>query len=204
MYIIKAYIIGLTIALTIGPISLLVVQRCIRKGLKSAIVTSLGIAIADFTFALIALSIGTSILLLMEKYEHYVYMFSGVVLFGLALYISHSALRIYSDNIHMSAAKAEGSDFFSGYLLTIHNPMTVAVFLGFLSYMTNIHSFSGILFFAFFLFLGSYTGQLIIGLTAYVFRGFFQKPKAILLFDCLSALGIAAFAVFSFLKVLNG
>lgn len=197
----KAYFIGLTIAFTIGPISLLIAQRGITRGVKSAMVTSLGVALADFTFALVACTVGVSVLLFVENYKQYVYLFSGIVLLALALHISYSAFKIYKQKIHVSAAKAKGSDCISAYALTIHNPMTIAVFLGFLSYMTGIQSVSGILLFAFFLFLGSLTGQLTIGLIASGLRGFFQNPKSILILNIMSATGIAAFAVVSFLKV---
>jgi len=199
---VKAYFIGLTIAFTIGPISLLIAQRGITKGLKSAIVTSLGVAIADFTFALVACTIGVSTLLFVEKYERYVYLFSGIVLLLLALHISYSALNMYKQKTHTSAAKGKGSDFISAYALTMHNPMTIAVFLSFLSYMTGIESVGGVLLFAFFLFLGSLSGQLTIGLTACSLWGFFQNPKSILILNTMSAIGIAAFAVVSFFKVI--
>lgn len=198
----EAYFIGLSIALTIGPISLLIVQRGITKGLKSAITTSLGVALADFTFALIACTIGASVLLFVEKYERYVYLFSGIVLLLLALHISYTAFNVYTKKNHTSAAKGKGSDCISAYALTMHNPMTVAVFLGFLSYMTGIQSVTGILLFAFFLFLGSLTVQLTIGFIGCGLRGFFQNPKSILILSTMSAIGIAVFAAMSFLKVI--
>ncbi len=203
MNIFKVYFIGLTIALTIGPISLLIAQRAITKGMKCAIVTSLGVALADFTFAIVACTVGASVLLFVEKYDRSVHVFSGIVLLGLALYISYGALKAYQKKIQSSAAKGSGNDFISAYALTIHNPMTVAVFLGFLSFMTGIQSIGGVLLFAFCLFLGSLTGQLIIGLTAWILRGFFQNPKSILALNMISAIGITAFALGSFLKVLN-
>lgn len=200
MNLIKAYFIGLTIALTVGPITLLIVQRGLTKGLKSAVVTSLGVALADFTFALIASSIGASVLLFVSTYEWQVHLFSGVVLLGLAAYIAYSAVRTYKQHIHAHVAKVKGGDFVSAYVLTMHNPMTIAVFLGFVGYMTDIQSFGGVLLFALMLFLGSYTGQLFFGLTSFSLRKFFQNPKAILLLNCISALGIA---IFSFLQLLS-
>lgn len=197
----KAYLIGLTIAFTIGPISLLIAQRGITKGVKSATITALGVALADFTFALVACTVGVSILTFVEKYEQYVYVFSGIILFLLALHISYSALTKYRKKIQTSAARGRGSDFLSAYALTIHNPMTIAVFLGFVSYMTAIRSVSGILLFAFFLFLGSLSGQLTIGLAGCSLRGLFQNPKSILILNIMSSIGIAAFAFISFLKV---
>lgn len=203
MNLVNAYLFGLTLAFAVGPMALLIVQRCISKGFKSALFTSLGIATADFTYALIALSVGVSVLLFIETYEDYVHLFSGVVLLGLALHIAYSAIRTYKQHIQVYAAKAKGNDFVSAYALTMHNPMTVAVFLGFLGYMIDIQSIQSIVLFAFVLFLGSFSGQFVIGITAAAMRNFFRSPKSIVILNCISAVGIGTFAVASFLKALH-
>jgi len=198
----KAYFFGLTLAFAVGPMALLIVQRGITKGLRSALATASAIAVADFTYALIAFGIGTSVLQFMESYEIYVHVFSGVVLFALAIHVFYSAFQKYVHRQKVVAANGAGNDFLSAYVLTMHNPMTVAVFLGFLGYLTEVTSVTGILGFAFVLFLGSLSGQVAIGLTASSLRGFFQNPTSIFILNTISAIGITAFAVMSFLKVL--
>lgn len=198
----KAYFFGLTLAFAVGPMALLIVQRGLNKGLSSALATASAIAMADFTYAIIAFGIGTSVLQFMKSYEVYVHVFSGAVLLLLAIHVFYSAFQKYSRRQQTAAAKGVGNDFLSAYLLTIHNPMTVAVFLGFLGYLTEVTSVAGMLGFAFVLFLGSLSGQAAIALTASGLRGFFQNPTSIFLLNTISALGIAAFAFMSFLKVL--
>lgn len=198
----KAYLFGLTLAFAVGPMALLIVQRGMNKGLRSALATASAIAIADFTYAIIAFGIGTSVLQFMKSYEVYVHVFSGLVLFILAIHVFYSAFQKYVHHQKVVAAKGAGNDFLSAYLLTMHNPMTIAVFLGFLGYLTEITSVAGTLGFALVLFLGSLTGQLAIGLTASSLRGFFQNPTSVFILNTISAIGIAAFAVMSFLKVL--
>ncbi len=202
MFFIKAYFIGMIIALTIGPISLLIFQRGISKGVRSGVATAFGVALADCTFALAACFIGVSLLVFIEQYERYVYLFSGVVLLGLGLHVLQSARTAYRQKTPRRAVVATGSDCLSAYVLTIHNPMTILVFLGFLSYMTGIRSLGGIFLFALFLFLGSLTVQLSIAIIGSSLRRFFQNSKSILFLNMLSALGIIAFAVMSFWKVL--
>lgn len=198
----KAYIFGLTLAFAVGPMALLIVQRSITKGLKSAMVTSLGIALADWTFGLIAFSIGASVLLFMEQYEMYVHIFSGLILLGLALHIFLSALKAYREHHLPKAAKAQGNDFVSAYALTIHNPLTVAIYLGFLGHVTALRSAFDVFLYATVVFLGSYTGQLVIGFTASSMQRFFKDPKAIFSLNAISALGIAAFGIASFVKMM--
>ncbi len=197
----KPYLFGLNLAFTIGPMSLLIVQRGITKGLRSALMTSLGLAVADFTHALIAFSIGASILTIIRGHATAIQLFSGIVLLGLSLHIAFSSFKSYQQKQKVTAAKSSGSDFLSAYLLTLHNPMTILLFLGFLGYISASVSVLNTFVFAFFLFLGSLTGQVFIGCTATSLRRFFQHPKAILILNTLSALVIALFALGSFVKV---
>ncbi|TSC58230.1 MAG: threonine efflux protein [Candidatus Peregrinibacteria bacterium Greene0416_62] len=199
----KAYLFGLTLAFAVGPMALLIVQRGITKGLKSSLATALGIAVADFTYAIIAFSIGTSVLYFVEVYSVYVHLFSGVILLLLAIHICYLALRTYFHKQRIVAAKGSGNDFLSAYMLTMHNPMTVAIFLGFLGYLTEMKTFTGVIAFAFALFLGSLSGQIAIGLTASSLRGFFQNTKAFMALNLMSAVGIAVFAGASFLNALS-
>lgn len=198
----KAYLFGLILAFAVGPMALLIVQRGITKGLRSALATASAIAVADFTYAIIAFGIGTSVLRFMNSYEAYVHVFSGVVLLALAVHVFYSAFQKYVHGQKVIAAKGAGNDFLSAYLLTMHNPMTIAVFLGFLGYLTEITSLTGMLGFAFVLFLGSLSGQVAISLTASSLRRFFQNPTSIFILNTISSIGIAAFAIISFLKVL--
>lgn len=197
----KAYLFGLTLAFAVGPMALLIVQRGIMKGLSSALATALAIAVADLSHAFIAFGIGTSVLHFIESYDTYVYVLSGVVLFVLAIHIFYSARQEYVHQQRIVAAKGTGGDFLSAYVLTMHNPMTIAVFLGFLGYFTEVTSIIGMLGFVFAIFLGSLSGQMAIGLSASSLRGFFQDPKSIFILNTISAIGIAAFAMASFLKV---
>lgn len=200
---VQAYLFGLTLAFAVGPMALLIVQRGITKGLRSALATASAIAVADFTYALVAFGIGTSVLRFMKSYEAYVHVFSGMVLLALAIHVFSSAFRKYARRQSVVAANGAGNDFLSAYLLTLHNPMTIAVFLGFLGYLTEVTSITGMLSFAGVLFLGSLSGQAAIALTASSLRGFFQNPTSIFILNTISAVGIAAFAVTSFLKVLS-
>lgn len=202
MHLVQAYLFGLMLAFAVGPMALLIVQRGITKGLQSALATASAIAVADFTYAFIAFSIGTTVVQWMESYEAYVHVFSGVVLLALALHVFVAAFQKYRRKQPIIAAKGTGNDFISAYVLTIHNPMTIAVFLGFLGYLTGVTSITGMLSFASVLFLGSLSGQCTIAITASSLRGFFQHPTSIFILNTISAAGIAAFAIMSFMKVL--
>ncbi len=197
----QPYLFGLTLAFSVGPMTLLLIQRGITKGLKSSLITAFALAAADGTYALLVFGIGTSILRSLGAYKTYTYLLSGLILFALAIYIFISALRNHLHGQRIAAAKGIGSDFISAYILTVHNPMTALIFLGFLGYMTEDISMKATIGYAFTLFLGSFSGQLFFACTASGLRRFFQKPESIFILNTVSAIAIAVFAALSFLKV---
>lgn len=202
MNLLKAYLFGLTIALSIGPITLLIIQRSITNGFASGIITAIGVAVADGTLALIAFCIGVPILRFVESYSLYVHLFSGLILLAAASWIFYASMQKHRKNEKTTAAKSRGRYLISAYLLTLHNPLTIALFLGLLGSFLGTHSTVEISFLAFLLFLGSLTGQLIFACTASLLRGFFQTIQSIFILNTLSAIGIAIFGVSTLLKIL--
>lgn len=202
MTFLSAYLFGLTLALTVGPMTLLIVHRGIHKGLWSSLATATAIAGADFTYAIFTFGIGRSIVQFMQSYEVYVQVFSGVVLLALAIHVFYSAFQKYVHHQKIVAAKSAGSDFLSAYLLTMHNPMTVALFLGFIGYLTDATSFASVFGYSLSLFLGSLSGQVAFAVTASSLRGFFQNQASMFILNAMSAIGIAVFGIMSFVKVL--
>ena len=202
MNILKAYLFGFTIAVSIGPITLLIVQRSLNKGLISGIVTATGVALADGTLAIVAFAVGVPILRFVESHSGYVHLFSGAVLLGLAVWIFFLSWQKYRKQERPVAAQSSGRDLISAYLLTLHNPLTIALFLGILGSFTGTRSMMEMVVFAFLLFLGSFTGQLIFATTASLLRGFFQSVGSIFILNALSAMGIGVFGVTTLLKVL--
>jgi threonine/homoserine/homoserine lactone efflux protein len=201
MNILKFYLFGLTIALSVGPITLLIIQRSMSNGLISGITTAIAVALADGSLALISFCIGVPILHFVEANSTYIYLFSGGILLLLAIWIFYFSFQKYRKNERTVAAKSRGKDFISAYLLTLHNPFTIALFLGILGSFTGVRSTTEIPFFAFLLFLGSLTGQLIFASTASFLRGFFQSVRSVFMLNTLSAIGIAIFAFTTLQKV---
>lgn len=201
MEFLKAFIFGLVLAAGIGPMGILMFQRTISKGIKSGVLTATGVALADWTLAIVAFSVGASILLFVDKYESLVYIFSGTVLLGLALYILRSSYISYQEGQMPKAAPAKGSDFISAYILTVHNPLTIGVFLGFMGQITDIQSITSIILYASILFLGSLAGQLIIVFISHNMRSFFKGARNILIMNIFSSIVVCAFAALSFAKL---
>lgn len=195
MELLAAYIFGLTLSLTVGPMTLLIVQRAITKGFKSGLATAFGLAFADWTLALIAFSVGTSILFAINEHQILFHIFSGTLLLILALYIFWSAFKSYKSKHDIKPPKATGRDFVSAYLLTVHNPLTIAIFLGFIGNIAGISSFAEIATYSFMVFIGSCTGQVGVAIASHSMRGLFKKPITIFVLNLASSLVIAGFGV---------
>lgn len=199
MPLVKAYFFGLTLAFAIGPMALLITQRCVTFGLKSGVATALGIALADLSYALIAFSIGSVILSFAKAFEFHLNFLSSIVLLVLALYIFSSSIRNYkmgdpTKECRIKNIKAK-YHLLSAYALTAFNPLTLAIFLAFLVQVKGANSMSEIVTLSFAIFLGSLTGQLSIAYAAHGTRNFFAKPIHVFYLNLISGFGILTFSL---------
>jgi threonine/homoserine/homoserine lactone efflux protein len=121
----RGLIIGFTIAAAVGPISLLVIRRSIAHGPAYGLVSGLGVATADASYAAIAafgLAAVTSVLV------------SGRVVLGLAggVVIAFIGIRTMLSRPHEveGAAPRPGlaGAFASIFALTLTNPLTIVSF----------------------------------------------------------------------------
>lgn len=124
---IRGFVIGLTIAAAVGPITLLVIRRTIDHGGWYGFASGLGVATADATYAAIAafgLTAITSVLV------------SGQVLLGVVggAVIAVMGVRTMLSRPTGPAADAErpgmAGAFASIYALTMTNPLTIVLYAG--------------------------------------------------------------------------
>jgi threonine/homoserine/homoserine lactone efflux protein len=124
---IRGFVVGLTIAAAVGPITLLVIRRTIAHGGLYGFASGLGVAAADATYAGVAafgLTAITSVLV------------SGHVLLGLVggAVIAFMGLRTMRARPSGPAADTERPGmtgaFASIYALTMTNPLTIVLYAG--------------------------------------------------------------------------
>lgn len=124
---IRGFVIGLTIAAAVGPITLLVIRRTIDHGGWYGFASGLGVATADATYAAIAafgLTAVTSVLV------------SGQVLLGIVggAVIVIMGIRTMLSRPTGPAVDAErpgvAGAFASIYALTMTNPLTIVLYAG--------------------------------------------------------------------------
>lgn len=126
----QAFLLGFLVALPIGPIAILILQRSIQVGGWAGLASGIGAALADALFALLA---GLGLAALLEEFRgshHFVGGLGGfiLVLVGLKLFFQKPP-KLETDEILSERYLHHYLwDAFSVFLLTLTNPMTIIAF----------------------------------------------------------------------------
>ena len=142
---VKGLIVGLAIAVPVGPIALLCIQRSISAGWPAGLATGLGAALADSYYGAIA-ALGLS---LVQNFlvDHR----RGIALAG-GTFLCLLGTKSLFTRLSATAAKPKRSamgllgDFASTFVLTLANPMTILAFIAIFAVMDTAaagRSFSG-------------------------------------------------------------
>jgi len=200
MLFIKSIIIGISIAIPIGPIAILCIRRTMANGLKSGIASGIGAATADAFYGVIA-SFGLTAIsgFLIEK-QLWLNLIGGLFLFYLGFKIFKSEPIDENQNVGNSSLY---NDYLSTVFLTIINPATFLVLFsifvatGFIKENINYYdatiSSIGI-------FIGSMIWWLCLSFGVGLTRNKLNK-KSMILLNKISALIIFSFSFIAMAKV---
>ncbi len=123
---IKGFIVGVSMAAPIGPISILAIRRSITSGHHAGIATALGVALADGFYAMVAAFGITALSAFLVTQRSYLYLIGGVLL----VYLGARAFKTEPLKLEKPL---QGSGFLTTLiqttLLTLTNPMTILTFL---------------------------------------------------------------------------
>lgn len=124
----KAFVFGVIVSGTVGPIALLIFGTGARQGVAAGSVAALGAAFADFLYALGALLLGALVLPFVAGHRAAIEVGCALLLVGFGVWMLLGQLR--------PGAPAEASPpaarlFLPTFLLTFLNPITLAIFAGF-------------------------------------------------------------------------
>ncbi|WP_321473206.1 LysE family transporter [uncultured Paludibaculum sp.] len=111
----KGIVLGFSIAAPVGPIGLLVLRRSLTSGMRAGFICGLGAAAADLCYGALAV-LGVTML---AAWQRPAAVIGGLLLFWLAWQTLRS---------EPGTEAAQGSGFWSTFLLTVSNPMTILAF----------------------------------------------------------------------------
>lgn len=194
----RAFVFGLIVAAAIGPIAVLIVYNGVNHGLDAALRSAVGAGFGDFTYSVAALAVGATILHFLEAYTQEFHILSSAILIVLGLWIVWRATHATM----MSAGEivpSGGYGFWATYALTLVNPLTILIFLGFAGQLSLNGRWLFVFYYAGFIFLGSLFVQVALALFGAGLNRWLQNPRAISLLNKVSGLAIAGFGVYGLL-----
>ena len=150
----RAFVFGVVVAGSIGPIALLIFGTVARRGFVAGCFAGLGAALADLIYALLAFSIGAVLLPVLADHATAIRTAGALLLTGLGVSMLLRAAAGTADP--RPAAQA----LLPTFLLTLVNPMTLVVFAGFVPQLPVAGSLRAALWLALALFAGSLLVQL--------------------------------------------
>lgn len=194
----QAFYFGLVVALSIGPGALIILNRGVQHGFKSAAYSGLGAAAGDFVYGFLAFSAGGWIAQLLLPTQDFLRIISGSFLMAISIYIiAVSSRRHVSPNDEDFSAKQRSlnGDCLSLFAMTLSNPLTIVIFLGFMGNIQGQHKPFNALMYAIFVFLGSLIVQSAIALSGVYLGNWLKQPIYIRYFNRASAVGIFLFGL---------
>jgi threonine/homoserine/homoserine lactone efflux protein len=191
----RAFLFGVAIAAPVGPIALLLIHIGLNHRLSTALSAALGVALADLTYAVLALAAGSGAFALLHAHDRALRLASSAVLILLGLSLAVRALRMPAPPTDgAQAPKNRAPGLAQLYLLTLANPLTILLFVAFSGQMTVGTGVGPVLYGSLWLFLGSLSVQ-----GAYASFGaalrWVTTAGAVRKINAMSGFAIAAFGV---------
>jgi threonine/homoserine/homoserine lactone efflux protein len=207
MSLISPFLFGVTIAIAIGPIALLIVRAGIERGFGTAARCGLGAASADLIFAMLAFGAGAAVMRRLETHRAVIESVAAIVLIALGLALAAAAVKRHLESrslAHAPDARVQiheprtepvtrGYGYFPTLGLTLVNPLTIVFFASFAGQLGIEARPGAVVASAAAIFLGSLVVQLAFAAFGALLHRSIRDRRTLLALNVASGLGIAAF-----------
>ncbi|MGK2861737.1 MAG: LysE family translocator [Chitinophagaceae bacterium] len=194
MELFQSFLFGLTIALAIGPIALLIINYGLNCGFKVAALSGTGAALADFAYSLIAFSAGAGLAVVLAQHQSQIELFASLVLLAFGGWM---LLEAWKKRNHSASGQHETKcrrPLLGTFALTIVNPLTIILFVGFAG-RSVVSGLPSIILNGLGVFAGSLIIQLSLALFGNVLKKFFRNNRAVFAFNVISSVAIIIFGL---------
>jgi threonine/homoserine/homoserine lactone efflux protein len=194
---------GFCLALPVGAVALMCINKTLQFGFKSGLAVGLGAAFADAFYALIAIYSLTTISNIFLQNKEIMSIIGGLCLIFISIRMIFSG-PVVVETKEVSYSKWP-QDIISGFVITLSNPLTYIGFIALLSYMHLVFTnFNSLLVLNFS--LGALAGSLIWWLVLIEFARFLKNKvnsTFIKRSNIISGFVILGFGVFVILSTLG-
>ena len=125
----QSFIFGIALAVSIGPIALIIIASGIQSGYRAAMTCALGAGLADFLLALLGFNFGVFLIDFLGNHQKIIRLGSTTLLFFIAFRMIIKGF----DRKSPIGQETGGANFgfVATFFLTIVNPLTILVFWAF-------------------------------------------------------------------------
>ena len=153
------FLFGLMIALSVGPVALMIANYGMRAGTVSGVRAAVGVATADGCYAVVAFTIGAVLASTLAEHLPLFRLVGALVLLAMGARMLWQALRDRRRTLDGAAPTPGNRPFTSMFFVTLANPLTILLFYGYAAASAAAHRHW--LLGAACVFTGSLTGQLV-------------------------------------------
>ena len=182
----------MTIAATIGPIALLIINVSAVDGLARGIRAALGAAIADLAFAVTAFVGGYALTAALEAHRPLLGLIGSTLLLLLGLWMAAQALRP-RNGARLSGERLLSAPFLQTFGLTIANPLGIILFAGLAVQLPVASSWRAMTFLCACVFAGSLVVQVGLAFGGSLLAKLAEDSRWLTAINLVSGLGVAAF-----------
>lgn len=193
-----ALVFGFTLAIAIGPIALLIIHNGINHGLLVAVRSGVGAAAADLVCSLLAFAVGSSVIAALTSHAQLIRVVSASLLIGIGAWLAWKAL--HSRARQQTGATSGNHGFTPGFWttfgLTLANPLTLVIFIGFAGQLSpGGDSLEALYYYSVCIFLGSLIVQMGLALLGASIGKWLANPRVIAVLNFGSGAAIVAFGL---------
>jgi len=193
------FLFGLTIALSVGPVALMIANYGMRAGTATGVRAAVGVAAADGCYAVLAFTLGA---LLASTLASQLWLFRTVgalVLLAMGARMLWHALRDRRRTLDGDAPPPGIRPFTSMFVVTLANPLTILLFYGYAAVAAGAHRHW--LTSAACVFAGSLAGQLVFAFGGSAIGRFVKSPAWLAASHVLAALVVLGYGVAGLVRV---
>ncbi|WP_321859394.1 LysE family translocator [Burkholderia cenocepacia] len=194
------FLFGLMIALSVGPVALMIANYGMRAGTATGVRAAIGVAAADGCYAVVTFTIGAMLAGTLASHLSLFRMVGALVLLAMGARMLWQALRDRRCELDGDVPTPPGDrPFMSMFLVTLANPLTILLFYGYATAAAGAHRHW--LLGAVCVFAGSLAGQLVFAFGGSAIGRFVKSPGWLAASHVVAALVVLGYGVAGLLRV---